>query len=195
LLTFAKSSTFSAIFCPVLYVGNSTFRSVAVGLNQTGECDVGYVGSPVLTCLENGPSTGNWSSYNPTSLCQQLVCPVTSTATESYPQTGVTETANGVCLPGFQGSPTCKCFESVDGSGDVAMWGTVSNPCTGEHRVFFFFLVFSNVFPWLFQPSIIAFPVYARTAVSVPTLLMDTIAHVPLGTRGANVSSVNRGIP
>jgi len=107
-------------------VGNSSWpETIAVNLEITGTCQLGFYGSPKRTCEYSAVSGGIWSTIsNP---CSAVYCAADNmTGNATWPQTqAFNQNVNGICKKGWYGNPVRSC--SQDGS--TGNWGSVLNPC------------------------------------------------------------------
>ena len=119
--TFASiSNPCTQIFCAAVYEGHGTWNASAAGTTSvSGQCDLGWAGSPSREC----DITGNWGSV--ASPCVQLFCSAKndSAAQATFPSAAAGETSiSGTCYPNTMGAPLVSC--NYDGT-----WSTVSDPC------------------------------------------------------------------
>ena len=112
----AVSNPCTIVRCAAVTDGFSTWPAADAFATVTGTCDEKYFGSPSRTC---GPDGTFGEIINP---CQRITCPAGVAGNASWADTPSDTTADGVCEPGWSGSPTRVC-------GATGTWGDISNAC------------------------------------------------------------------
>jgi len=130
----APTAACTQLSCPPLNDGTATWDTELSGTAAVpGRCALGYATAgggngtdtspPLRNCTTNCDGTAcEWAE--PENPCLRLHCPaLASFQFAAFPETPSGTTANGTCVPGYQGTPSRVC--NWDGT-----WGTVLSTCT-----------------------------------------------------------------
>lgn len=110
---------------PEKITGYATWEQALAGLVVTGSCMENYSGSPTRRCGSNGA----WKSIKKPCVltCNDIAEADEATGYALWSQTSVGEAATGLCIDGYEGSPTRSC-------GSDGVWRNISNACTKKIR-------------------------------------------------------------
>jgi hypothetical protein len=108
--------------CPALVAdADATWPAGVPGTSVSGSCLPGYGGAPTRDCTPSG-----WAA-SPNPGCTQLVCPAATVGLASFEAaTAGTAFVQGVCAPGYGGSPQRNC--SVAGAWVDILTSTACTP-------------------------------------------------------------------
>ena len=104
--------------CPSIEDGSAVWpASESLSVAVSGVCNEGYFGSPTRGCDEDG----NWQAIE--NGCEESFCLAVTAANANWASTRAGAVAVGMCIDGFEGTPTRLCESS-------GVWSaTVNDPC------------------------------------------------------------------